>query len=220
MDELDSLRTDLRLERSRAQSLEAEVARLKLELEDLRLVYQSTVDHGTMIENELDQKVRVVTVQATTDPLTGIFNRLKFHDALNRSLDRRSAPPSAYSLIMFDIDRFKEVNDQHGHHVGDDVLVELIVVVRGAIRQDDIFARWGGEEFVILTAADGGDACRLAERIRATVEGHQFKRVGRITCSFGVTVVGSGDNVESITQRADSALYRAKWAGRNRVERE
>jgi diguanylate cyclase (GGDEF)-like protein len=220
MDELDSLRTQLEHERTRTQSLEAEVVRLKQELEDLRLVYQSTVDHGTIIENELDQRVRIVTVQATTDPLTGIFNRLKFHDALNKSLDRRSAPKAAYSLIMFDIDRFKEVNDQHGHHVGDDVLVELIVVVRGAVRQDDIFARWGGEEFVILTAADGGDACRLAERIRATVETHQFKRVGQITCSFGVTAVGPGDNVESIIQRADTALYRAKWAGRNRVERE
>ncbi len=220
MQDIENVQMELQQERARVQRLEAEIARLRQEIDELRLVYQNTVEHGTLIENELDRRVRVATVQATTDPLTGIFNRLKFHDTLNRNLERRSSPPAATSLIMFDIDRFKQVNDQYGHRAGDDVLVELIMVVRGAIRQDDIFARWGGEEFVILTAADGDDTQRLAERIRATVEEHPFKRVGRITCSFGVTGIGPGDNVESVTQRADTALYRAKWAGRNAVARE
>jgi diguanylate cyclase (GGDEF)-like protein len=119
---------------------------------------------------------------------------------------------------MFDIDHFKEINDGYGHAVGDEVLVELSGLVRRNIRSADLFARWGGEEFmVLLPHTDLGGAASMAEKLRESVETHSFPGVARVTCSFGVAGFTEIDDATVILKRVDDALYEAKETGRNRV---
>ncbi|MDO8706822.1 MAG: diguanylate cyclase, partial [Sulfuricaulis sp.] len=158
---------------------------------------------------------------AITDTLTGIFNRRKFDDALTDEMGRSGRYGTPLSLLMFDIDFFKQINDVHGHLVGDTVLQTLGRFVTGKIRSQDMFARYGGEEFAILAPGMNIEGCRkLAEKLRAGIEQHVFPEAGRVTCSFGVTEFQRGDIAESFVRRADVALYRAKKNGRNRVEEE
>jgi two-component system, cell cycle response regulator len=208
--------------RSRIQELEEENTRLRQELEELRLIYTNTMEHGTLIENDLDERIRRTTILSLTDPLTGIYNRLKLHESINREVERRQErrheQRNIPCLIMFDIDHFKRVNDSFGHQVGDSVLIELISLVGKLIRKSDTIARWGGEEFIILTTnMDLEGSTRLAERIRRKVDGHAFKKVGHVTCSFGVTRLQGGDSPEELLKRVDMAMYRAKQSGRNQV---
>lgn len=156
---------------------------------------------------------------ATTDPLTGIFNRRKFLERLQANILEAKRYGTPLALIFFDIDHFKRVNDTYGHETGDKVLQELARIVTGMIRQTDIFARLGGEEFVILAhnndAKTGGE---LAEKIRTRVGEHSFPDIGAVTCSFGVVQFYPDDTAETLIRRADEAMYAAKQAGRNRVE--
>jgi diguanylate cyclase (GGDEF)-like protein len=155
---------------------------------------------------------------ANTDTLTGIFNRRRFNDVLQMELARAKRYGSFFSLIIFDVDHFKRINDTFGHQPGDDVLKELALLISGALRDTDILARWGGEEFIILSPfGDLKQPDVLAERLRAQIEAHTFTGVGKITCSFGVTSYGENDTEETMMKRADDNLYRAKNEGRNRV---
>lgn len=157
--------------------------------------------------------------QATTDVLTGIPNRLKFNSALGREIRKAWRHRVPLSLIMFDIDHFKRINDTYGHHIGDLVLQELAGLIGKSIREEDILARWGGEEFVVLlphTDRDGG--VKLANRMLLKVAKNTFSVVNTVTCSFGVALFRKEDDGEAFVQRADKALYAAKGRGRNRVE--
>ena len=119
----------------------------------------------------------------------------------------------------FNLDNFKSVNDIHGHQTGDDVLVRLSQVVAKHIRNTDLLARWGGEEFVILASGSDGEMARqAAEKLGAAIGLAVFDAVGTITCSFGIAQHARGDSAETLIVRADHALYRAKMNGRNRVE--
>jgi diguanylate cyclase (GGDEF)-like protein len=121
--------------------------------------------------------------------------------------------------MIFDIDFFKKISDTHGHGVGDDVLKSLVHVVFENIRQEDLLARWGGEEFMILMPQTTLKAAfDLAERLRKNIEKHEFSKVGKVTVSLGLAEYSSEDNIESFIKRADDALYLAKGQGRNRVE--
>ena len=123
------------------------------------------------------------------------------------------------SLIMMDLDFFKKINDTYGHLCGDCVLREITMLVNRTIRQYDLFARWGGEEFMILSPNnDMENARQLAERLRTEIEGFDFTSAHSVTCSFGVAEFREGDDIDSFTKRADDALYKAKDKGRNRVE--
>jgi diguanylate cyclase (GGDEF)-like protein len=120
---------------------------------------------------------------------------------------------------MFDIDRFKNVNDVHGHLIGDEVLKELAGLVEKNTRATDVFARWGGEEFVkVLPNTKLKEARALAQSLRELIEKHVFVNDLKLTCSFGVAEFLQGDTQESVMKKADEALYRAKNNGRNRVE--
>lgn len=155
---------------------------------------------------------------ATHDPLTGVFNRRKFNELTAAEIERALRYPQPLSLFILDIDHFKLVNDQHGHEAGDTVLVSLADLLRTEIRSTDSLARWGGEEFVVLSPAVGLPATAvLAERLRAAVGSHPFT-VGRLTASFGVADFHRDDSADSLFARADQALYRAKASGRDRVE--
>ncbi|MDP1681934.1 MAG: diguanylate cyclase [Burkholderiales bacterium] len=155
---------------------------------------------------------------ATHDRLTGAWNRRQFDELLAREMNRARRYKSPLSLIMFDIDHFKKVNDTWGHQAGDDLLAVLSVYVSANIRDIDMLARWGGEEFMVIAPDTGSEAARLlAEKLRALIENGNFGEAGRITCSFGVTQFQPDDTAESFTSRADAAMYAAKESGRNRV---
>lgn len=156
---------------------------------------------------------------ATTDHLTGIYNRHKFEELFEKELEREKRYKFDLSLIMFDIDYFKNVNDTFGHDIGDRVLKRVVQIVSENIRIVDIFARWGGEEFLILCPnTEEAQAVSLAEKLRKEIETKSFEGVDHITCSFGVTSYKVAETKESFIKRVDNALYKAKENGRNRTE--
>ncbi|MBB5048210.1 diguanylate cyclase (GGDEF)-like protein [Rhodopseudomonas rhenobacensis] len=168
---------------------------------------------------ELQELARGLHVQATTDPLTGLFNRRVFNQGVVEEIVRFDRFQTAFSAVMCDIDYFKEINDVHGHLIGDQVLVHLARILSRSVRQTDFLARWGGEEFVILlVGADEKVAVEFAEKLRNTIAHTAFDEIGCLTCSFGVAECVPGDTPESLLARVDNALYRAKMNGRNRVE--
>jgi len=152
------------------------------------------------------------------DALTGIYNRSKFDAELNRWLDYSTRYQKSFALIMLDIDNLKTINDLHGHIVGDRILKEFAGIVQQELRSSDIFARWGGDEFIILLPyADLRQAECMAERIRDTVQSYRSNQVGIITCSFGVVEFEEGDCDNTVVQRVDSRLYKAKQEGKNMI---
>ena len=152
---------------------------------------------------------------ANTDQLTKIHNR-KSCDTI---IEDKCAGNTTFSIIMFDIDDFKRINDTYGHVAGDDVLIDITEFARRIIRKDDIIARWGGEEFVIIMLdATLSEATELAKRLKEQLTVTEHKGINQIiTCSYGVTAFSEGDSVKSIIKRADQLLYLAKEYGKNRV---
>lgn len=156
--------------------------------------------------------------EATTDAMTGIWNRRKFIELIRAEVQQSRRYGMPLALIFFDVDHFKSINDSYGHEAGDCVLRELAGMVTGMVRQTDVFARLGGEEFVILVHDNDVKSGRdLAEKIRDRVSRHEFPHLGQVTCSFGVAQFYPDDSAESFLKRADEAMYAAKHAGRNRV---
>lgn len=156
---------------------------------------------------------------SVTDRLTGLFNRRKLDEVLSQECLRAQRTASPLTVIIADIDKFKSVNDLHGHLVGDQLLVELAVALQHGVRKVDIVGRWGGEEFMIICPdTDLAGACVLAENIRIAINGRVFPVVGRKTCCFGVAQYRPGEAPEAVVKRADDALYRAKKGGRNQVQ--
>jgi len=157
---------------------------------------------------------------ATTDPLTGVKNRTAMDAYIKREIGLAKRHSTPLSFILFDLDHFKSVNDQHGHLIGDQVLRDVAKVADDTIRDSDIIFRYGGEEFlVLLSGTKISGATLLAERIRSNIERlHPFPELDlRITASMGVVSVTEDEDAESIFKRADNALYRAKNNGRNQV---
>lgn len=158
--------------------------------------------------------------QASTDSLTGLSNRLDFDRKLLLEIARAERYDTPLSLILFDVDHFKRVNDRFGHQTGDHVLVELSAIIKSRLRKTDFLARWGGEEFAIIVPhGEIAAAVTLAETLREAVEQSDFAEVGNLTCSFGVAELGFGDEPADLLARADAGLYEAKQEGRNRVEK-
>ena len=154
---------------------------------------------------------------AVTDTLTGVWNRRQGTDLIAADLSARR-PGQALSLLMLDIDHFKSINDTFGHQAGDHVLIEVASRVRRSLRGNDVVARWGGEEFVVLLRdCTLPDALRLAEEIRSTIAEVPFGPLGSLTVSIGAAEIRANENLASWLGRADQALYRAKRAGRNEV---
>ncbi len=155
---------------------------------------------------------------ASMDLLTGVANRRAMRHALETATRRLASYERPLSLMLFDVDRFKSINDTHGHAVGDEVLVALAQRTRAHLRSD-LLGRWGGEEFMILTLdQDGEQAVQIADRLRAELAAGSYPQVGTVTVSIGVTSYIPGESVDDFINRADVALYQAKERGRNRVE--
>jgi diguanylate cyclase (GGDEF)-like protein len=162
-----------------------------------------------------------LSTMAYTDSLTKIYNRLHFAHFLDAEIDKVKRYGGCFSIIFFDLDHFKDINDNYGHLVGDEILEKVTQLVAKANRSADIFARYGGEEFIILAPATNLSGASIqAERLRNDIENYDFKTAGHLTSSFGVAEFDAEtDTVESILERADKALYMAKEFGRNRVEK-
>ena len=171
-------------------------------------------------ETTLQHRVQKLHKKATRDPLTWVANRAEFdrmHPELVRSHLEQSLP---YSLIMCDIDHFKQVNDQYGHQAGDEALIRFAALLRQSCRHGDLVARYGGEEFVIMCADCGSrSAAERAEEIRCELVRTPLDELGGkgLTASFGVAELQPGDSAEAMLCRADRALFEAKRQGRNRV---
>jgi len=155
--------------------------------------------------------------EATFDSLTQIYNRNMFHRMIDRKMILAKSKKLPLSFIILDIDHFKQVNDTYGHLIGDDILKSLVNLIKKHTRDSDVFARWGGEEFVLAFDVNILKGKQISESLRKHIEQEKFDIVGQITCSFGITEFKENDTLESITKRADSALYEAKESGRNKV---
>ena len=166
------------------------------------------------------QKINIETAyKAYTDSLTGVYNRLKFEEVFEFEFLQLKRYGNPISIALLDIDHFKKFNDTYGHLIGDEVLIMLAHSIQNNIRKSDLFARWGGEEFILLmTETDAEQAIIACEHLRYKIEELRHKTAGGITSSFGVTELLEDDTLESALKRCDDALYRAKANGRNRVE--
>lgn len=159
-------------------------------------------------------------IKASLDELTKAYNRTKFIEIFNEILKEDEIETKKLSLIIFDIDHFKKINDSFGHNVGDKVLASMSGLVKSQIRNTDIFCRWGGEEFLILLISSTvDDSFKIAEKIRTSVENFTFIENHTVTVSLGVTYYEKKDTLETFVNRADKALYNAKNSGRNKTEK-
>ncbi len=155
---------------------------------------------------------------ATTDKLTLVANRSKFDEIMKYSINRAKRYDINLSLILFDIDNFKNINDTYGHLIGDEVLKKMAKIGEKNIRKSDLIARWGGEEFMIIQPdIPEKEAIVLAQRLRQDIQNFDFPKVGRVTASFGITIFKKDDTLDSFLIRVDKALYSAKDRGKNRV---
>jgi len=180
---------------------------------------------GYFLGNDVDKiqsKNRRLLVESQTDPLTGLGNHRYLHEAFHHQYQKRKSDSEPISCLMMDLDFFKKVNDTFGHPFGDEVLRVFAHVIKKTIRPGDIAARYGGEEFVcILPNCNKGEAIKVAERVRETMENHtiSFKKTPvKITVSVGAaTEAGISANYHELVRLADKALYQAKESGRNKV---
>jgi len=164
------------------------------------------------------KKQKAVHDLVVHDALTKIYNRHGVNEVLNQKLEEFNRDKKDLSIIFFDIDFFKNVNDTYGHDMGDYVLENIAKLVSKEIRSSDIFARWGGEEFIIfLPNTKIENAKNIAEKLRKIIEEHAFSSIKKVTCSFGVTQLREEDTKASFLKRVDVLLYKAKNSGRNCV---
>lgn len=184
-----------------------DVVRVSLEREHCNLGEGKAVDS---ILASLDKS-------ATTDALTGLYNRRVSESVLHAETSKGSNNGAAVSVMMIDVDHFKSINDTFGHDAGDAVLKDVAALIRSTVRDNDVSGRWGGEEFIcVLPSTPISEAVAVADRVRRAIE----SRTGlcrRITISAGVATYREGDDLAAIVKRADEALYTAKKSGRNRV---
>jgi len=161
---------------------------------------------------------------AFTDPLTKTNNRTAFSDSLQREINLSLRNSRDLSLVFFDIDHFKQVNDTYGHECGDMVLASAANCIKESLRGSDIVFRYGGEEFVILLSdTDLAGAKTISERIRSKIEKHTIAygmNTLKLTASLGISTLRKNDTPESLTKRADAAMYLAKENGRNQIRTE
>lgn len=186
------------------------------------------VSERSRIQRELKNKLRFALEYSASDALTGLYNRRYFERRLREESAHAKRHKRPFAIVLVDIDHFKLVNDTYGHEDGDRVLCHVAELLGASLREDDIACRFGGEEFVILLRATTGPAARVvANRLRASIASQGITlgakdEMRHVTLSGGVAAADERNNydVDNIVDRADKALYRAKRAGRNRVEME
>lgn len=207
----DTLANKVKLDLQQKEKAEKQMAKLKKSLSQMNDRILSANDTNKRLAREL-----------LTDPLTDIYNRRAYDRRINEEIARYRRYETIFSLLLFDVDHFKRINDRYGHAIGDKCLQEIIKRIKPVLRESDFFARYGGEEFIILLPeTNQKGATVVAEKLRSLVENidflHKENRV-KITISIGVTgVLPEDENHETIFSRVDLAMYEAKNSGRNRV---
>lgn len=182
----------------------------------LLLIYRQTL--VSRYNRQLMEKNAELERLSRTDPLTGAFNRMKIDEVLSYELEQAKRYQHNFSVIIVDIDHFKQINDTYGHQVGDLVLKGFSDIISQCIRKSDTLGRWGGEEFVIICPqSDQQQTHTLAEKLRTRILDYKLEGLDQITASFGVTSYQKGDLEKDLINRADGAMYQAKNAGRNKV---
>jgi len=168
------------------------------------------------LKNTINKSINKLHYQSTTDNLTKIANRMTLLNKVQKDIEPTIKDGEKHSLIMFDIDFFKRVNDTYGHNIGDSILIEFSSVIKSHIRKHDLLARWGGEEFMLLLPyTELSEAIDKTEQILNTIRTYSFTTVKKITASAGVTQFKTNENVEETFKRADEFLYKAKKSGRD-----
>ncbi|EED34011.1 GGDEF domain protein [gamma proteobacterium NOR5-3] len=201
-----------------AEAFRRENIRERELLADYRELSRTLEAKVTQRTRELEAKNEELDHLASVDKLTDTFNRRALDKALLAELERADRYQRPLSILLMDIDLFKQVNDEYGHLTGDKVLVTLSQTIRENLRASDILGRWGGEEFlVICPETDLEQARNVAEKVRQAIEGTDFELGKTITISIGLSVLIEGTSAESLVAEADKALYQAKSQGRNRV---
>lgn len=202
-----------------------------VDLEENSLMAMRAINFGSVIlavSGIVWRYFQIVTQQqadlqafATVDQLTGLYNRHSMNEIASREIVRAKRYESPLSILICDLDRFKAINDQHGHEAGDTALIHAARLLKTSVRESEVVCRWGGEEFVLLLAntnAKGAEA--LAERIRARFESSPLEFAGKqipLTLTLGSASLQPADAFSDLVSRADQALYKGKLAGRNRV---
>lgn len=185
--------------------------------DDYRFVFMVQDIHDDSIE--MLSTLQTYEEKATKDPLTGLYNHGEIENQFNSAISHRQKSDEPISLLMMDLDHFKDVNDNYGHAVGDTTLQHFAKIILDIIPEEKFIAgRWGGEEFVLICRdKDSAKAAELAESIRAKVDEYLFPEIAHITCSIGVTELKAEDNFTEAFNRLDKAMYSSKQNGRNKV---
>jgi diguanylate cyclase (GGDEF)-like protein/PAS domain S-box-containing protein len=179
------------------------------------------ITHYVSVSKDISERVereQTLLHESTHDPLTSLYNRRHGEKLLGNAYRNANKHGWPLSVLMCDIDHFKQVNDRFGHPAGDRVITDVASILRQATRSRDVVIRWGGEEFlIVLDKCPQTLAAELAERIRSRVEAHRDAEVGQLTLSLGLASLAPAETIEQLIARADSALYAAKRGGRNRL---
>lgn len=171
-----------------------------------------------LARNNILKLVNEIKEVSITDKLTNLYNRHKLDDALKSEKNRSDRYQNTFGVIIIDIDNFKNINDTCGHQTGDIILAKIAQLLKQNSRESDVVGRWGGEEFLIIcTESTKEGTALLAEKLRQVIESYSFKQTTKQTISLGVTSYKNSETINQIIARADSALYEAKSAGKNRV---
>lgn len=203
----------------------AAALRLQISARQQYALYSETVRINTSLQEEIKRREHLeleLKLQATTDPLTGLFNRRHYEAMFRREQDRLQRHGAPLSLCVVDLDYFKKINDEHGHDMGDEVLKHVSHLFVDTLRHSDIVGRFGGEEFILLLPdTELANALQVVERLRGQLQS-TCVACGDVqimlTATFAVTQVTAEDSsIEEVIRRADKALYEGKKAGRNRV---
>lgn len=188
-------------------------------MREQRTYQKLLLKYQTHLESMVHERTLELEQLATLDSLTQIYNRRKFNELLEHEVAVARRYDQPLSLVMFDIDHFKKINDQLGHAEGDRVLKTIGNILSTYLRKSDIYARWGGEEFILLTPhTDAQTAAAVAEKLRKLLNMITYGKNGRaLSASFGVSQLTREDDEQSFIKRADGAMYKAKEQGRNSV---
>ncbi|WP_440874375.1 sensor domain-containing diguanylate cyclase [Thalassotalea sp. PLHSN55] len=184
----------------------------------LEKIIKKKADELQQKNAQLEQKIAEIEAISNTDLLTKVANRSLFETELSKEIARAKRYKQALSVAVLDIDYFKKINDSFGHKVGDELLCRVSQLLNDNVRELDLIARWGGDEFVIIyPELSSHSAFQACEKLRQLIANMAFKTDIPITCSFGVTQYQDNDNVASLFHRADTLLFSAKQQGRNKV---